>query len=257
MENFITGSSGFLGKALLKRIEATSIPHDKIQTLKYSNFDKFFFFSTYGNLAHQNDTEAIVRANVLDLAYTLDQIKDKQFNSFIYTSTSSVNLKNQTVYSRTKKAGEELCLAYKERYNLPICIIRPYSITGVGEQPSHLIPKLINSCLYGDAIDFVAEPVHDFIDIDDMVDAIIALSENGAAGVYEIGSGVGTSNQEVQKIIEEITGNRSNTRRVSSMRPYDTRDWVCRENKAFAYGWSPKKPLKLSIREQIDAIKQT
>lgn len=255
MENFITGSSGFLGKALLKKIEATAIPHDKIQTLSYSNFDKFFFLSAYGNLAHQNDVSEMVKANLLDVAYTLEAIKDKHFNSFIFVSTSSVKLKNQTVYSRTKRAAEELCLAYRERYNLPICIVRPYSITGVGEQPSHLIPKLIGSCLYGDAIDFVAEPVHDFIDVDDMTDALVTLAENSAEGIYEIGSGIGTSNQEVQRIVEEITGKRSNTRRVSSMRDYDTRDWVCRENKAFSFGWSPKKPLLLSIREQVDALK--
>ena len=260
IENYLTGL-GFLGKHLVKKLgKVTSIPHDKIATTKLKPFDKFFFLSTYGNLIEHNDgregTAKIVKANVTDLCYILDEAIQYKFKSFVFTSTSSVKLQVQTTYSRTKKAAEEILLAYREKYRLPILIIRPYTIIGVGEPKQHLIPTLIRSCITGEKMNFVKEPRHDYIDVEDVVDGILNLSEHSNGGIYELGSGKSVSNQEVLELVEKATGKKANITIVSNMRSYDTQQWVSTNFRARSFGWLPKITLEQSIINMVKAYEK-
>jgi len=252
---YLTGASGFIGKHLTKRLDNfTAIPHQKIQTIQIKEFDKFFFLSAYGNLIWQQDDNQILQANLLDLINVLNQIDfSKSFKSFVFLSTSSVKLRRQTMYSRAKKATEEVLLAYAEKYNAPICIIRPFSITGVGEQKEHLIPTLIRSCLEGEEMQFTPTPVHDFIDIDDVVEGIINLSDHSAKGIFELGLGEGTSNAEVLALVEKITGKKANITGMLPARDYDNQNWVSNNFRSRMYGWLPKKSLEDSIKEMVNA----
>lgn len=259
--NYLTGSSGFLGQHLVKKLgQVTAIPHDKISTVKLEPFDNFFCLSTFGNLADQDDgregSAKIVKANVIDLCHILDEAVRHKFKSFVFMSTSSVKLQIQTTYSRTKKAAEEILLAYREKFRLPIIICRPFSIVGVGEQSQHLIPTLIRSCMKGERMNFVKEPRHDCIDVSDVVDGILNLSEHGAGGIFELGSGKSYSNQEVLEIVEKVTGKKANINIVPSMRSYDTDRWVSTNFRSRSFGWLPKKTLEVSITEMVEAYKK-
>lgn len=250
--NFITGANGFVGKHLLKYIDATPIPHDKLQTIKLKPFENFYFLSGYGNMFDHNDDLETVKANVLDVVAMINQAVKFDFKSFVYISTSSVKLqKQQTMYSRSKKAAEEILLAYMEKYDKHICIIRPYSITGVGEQKEHLIPKLIESCITGKQMNFVGTPTHDFIDIDDAVQGILNLSSHRAKGIYELGTGTIRTNEEVLNLVEKVTGKKANINRVDSLRPYDNEHWVSNNFRSRGYGWNYKKSLEDSITEMV------
>jgi nucleoside-diphosphate-sugar epimerase len=248
---YVTGASGFLGKHLVKELgQVTPIPHDKISTTKITPFDKFFFLSSYGNLFTQGDSQQTIQANVLDLISIMKQAVIFPFRSFVYVSTSSVKLPIQTFYSRTKKMAEELLLAYMEKYKLPIVIVRPFSITGVGEHKQHLIPTLIHSCFNQSLVNFTPTPCHDYIDVDDVVSGILSLSE-GVKGIYELGSGVQYSNQQVLNIVEGITGNKVHVNIINEGRTYDTDRWVSSNFKARGFGWLPKKTLEQSIEEMV------
>ena len=253
-EIYCTGATGFIGSHLIKRLDGCkAIPHQEIQNFN-STFDKFYFLSAYGNMATHTDYSQIMQANVLDVLRVLSPEAIKQnFSSFVYLSSSSVSLKKQTMYSRTKKAAEELLLGLMEVHDLPITIIRPFSVTGVGEQPAHLIPKLIHSCMTGERMDFVPRPIHDFIDVDDVVEGILTLSRHHAKGVFELGTGEGISNVEVLRMVEEATGKKANVRVIDSMRDYDTKDWMSGNFTARRYGWRPKKTLQQSINEMVEA----
>lgn len=253
MQVYVTGGSGFVGKYLTKRLsEFTSIPHKKISSIKLKPYERFYFLSTYGNMSFHTEDDKILKANITDLVDVLIQTDWSKVKSFVYMSTSSVKLPYQTMYSRTKRAAEEILLSFAEKYKAPICIIRPFSIVGVGEQKEHLIPRLIESCILGGEMEFVGEPTHDFIDVKDIVDGILALSSAGARGVYELGTGKARSNQEVLDIVEEVTSRKANISKGVA-KPYDTKDWVSRNYRARGYGWSPKKMLEDSIKEMIKA----
>jgi nucleoside-diphosphate-sugar epimerase len=161
------------------------------------------------------------------------------------------------MYSRTKKAAEEILFSYMDKYNMPICIVRPFSVTGVGEQDTHLIPTLIRSCLRGEFMNFVSHPTHDFIDVEDVVSGLINLSDHQAKGVFELGTGRKHTNQEVLEMVEKATKKKANLNRVDQLRMYDNKEWVSSNYKARGYGWLPAKSLKLSIKEMVDEFKKT
>jgi len=255
---YVTGSSGFLGKHLLKALGSNvkRIPHKEIPTIKLKPFDYFYFLSTYGNMASHTDSDKIIQANVLDLIHIAKQLPRLDFKSFVFVSTSSVKLPMQTMYSRTKRMAEELLLSFIEKYKLPICVIQPFSITGVGEQGEHLIPTLIRSCLEKEMVNFVPKPCHDFIDVEDVVSGMLTLSKLSVKGMFELGSGTKYSNEEVLKIVEKVTGKKANINLVGQMRMYDNQNWVSNNYRARGYGWLPTKKLEDSIKEMYEATKK-
>ena len=254
--NYVTGAGGFLGSYLtkIKQLEnIVAIPHKKISTTKLKSFDKFFFLSSYGNMFSQTNDHKTIQANLLDLIHILEEAVKHKFESFIYMSSSSVTLPVQSIYSRAKKAAEEILLGYQDKYNLPICIVRPYSITGVGEQPSHLIPTLIRAAYTGETIDFVPEPTHDFIDVEDVANGIFLLSQWRASGIQEIGQGQSYSNQAVLELVQKCTGRVINVNIVKNLRPYDSKEWVADNKRIMSFS---KKMLQVSIEEMVKDYEQ-
>jgi nucleoside-diphosphate-sugar epimerase len=250
--DILTGSSGFLGSTLKKSLpKVVCIPHEQIRSSRIESFNNFYFLSTYGNMSWHTEDEKIIKANLLDLIHVLGQIKWEEIHSFVYVSSSSVKRKVQTMYSRMKKAAEEVLLSYAEKYNAPIAIVRPLSITGIGDQKEHLIPTLIRSALEESSMPFVSDAYHDYIDVEDVVSGILALSEHRARGVFELGTGISRSNREVREVVEKLVGKEVNTQEVTNMRSYDSSEWVCSNFKARQYGWEPKKPFEQTIKEMV------
>ncbi len=246
VDTIVTGASGFIGRCLMGKLDGKSLGHDDIRYGNSYNASKLFFLSTYGNMANHDNQWSMVHANVLDLL-TITRL----FDGWIcYMSSSSVNLPVQTPYSRTKRAAEEILQALPE---LKSCIVRPYSVTGVGEQKEHLIPTLIRSCMEGEPMDFAPDATHDFVDVEDVVSGLLILSKIEARGIYEFGNRVAVTNDKVKQLVEEITGKKSNIRQYcGQLRDYDDQNWCCKIPNDY---WQPTKSLRQSITEMVEQYK--
>lgn len=251
MIDYITGGGGFIGSRLKAELircgQVHAIPHKLIGVYRLEPYDRFFFLSTYGNMAQHKDIDQIFQANILDFCHVLHETRERGFNPslFLFVSSSSVTLPTQTAYSSTKKAAEQIL----EASPIPTCIVRPYSVIGVGEQKEHLIPTLIRSCMEGEEMPFVPDATHDFIDVEDVVKEIVMLADKGMTGVHELGTGEAVSNQTVKEIVEDVCGKKANIRIVETLRMYDNKDWCCKHP---AFGWMPKKTLRQSVQEMVD-----
>lgn len=264
----ISGATGFIGQHLVKRLEKDgmqvyTIPHEKLKnpTFLKSHFSIFqpsiiFHLSSYGNLIHQQDDAEIIQANVNNLFNLLEASRGIEYTNFINFSTSSVTLPVQTMYSATKLAGEAICNVYAHKYGKSITSVRPYTVIGVGEHSEHLIPTLIRSCLTGEKMRFVSEPTHDFIGVNDFIDAISLIIQNYylKGEVIDIGTGVKTSNREVLNMVEKVTGKKANILPVESMRSYDTDDWVADNIIIKELGWKQKESLEQIITKMVHEI---
>jgi nucleoside-diphosphate-sugar epimerase len=247
IKTIVTGSTGFIGNHLIKRLpDAESVKHDDIVLSDFSRFDRIFFLSTYGNMSHHDKYKQIVLANVTQMLSALIRFK----GWVCYMSSSSVMLPVQTPYSRTKRAAEEILQALPE---LKSCIVRPFSITGVNEQKEHLIPTLIRSCMEGTPMDFDASPVHDFVDVSDVVDGLIALADAKATGIHEFGRGMPISNHDIREMVEQICDKKANIQSHIMMRPYDNTEWYCKNPSQF---FTHTKPIYQSITEMVEAYKR-
>jgi nucleoside-diphosphate-sugar epimerase len=247
---YITGGKGFIGSYLIKHLgDCIAVPHKEIRNTDFSNATKVFFLSSYGNMSHHTEDDLILQANVTDLVHTLLSVDWSKIESFVFMSTSSVKLKTQTMYSRTKKAAEEILLSFMEKYGAAITVIRPFSVTGVGEQESHLIPTLIRNIKSDETVRLDPTPTHDFIDVEDLILGVMSLSNNKARGIFELGTGVSKTNLEVLRIVEDVVGKKAKIDIVKGLRLYDTEDWFSTNFSSRKYGWTPKKTLRESIEE--------
>lgn len=243
----ITGASGFIGSHLMKRLNKEFVAPRVIahEDIIRGNFecDILFFLSTYGNMAHHGNHYAVIHANVMDVIRAISWSP----KWLLFMSSSSVNLPVQTPYSRSKRAAEEILQAVPL---LKSCIVRPYSVTGVGEQKEHLIPTLIRSCMEGTPMDFDASPVHDFVDVEDVVDGLVTLADQEFTGIIEFGNGIAYSNQDVRELVEKVCSSKANIQSHLRLRAYDNTSWYCREHHPL---WKPKKSLEMSVHEMVEA----
>jgi nucleoside-diphosphate-sugar epimerase len=212
--------------------------------------DYIYDLAAYGNLHGQNDLVETYRANVLRLAQLFENAKD--YKGLVITSSNSVKLPIGLYYQASKIAAEEMARLVAQK-GAPVAIIRPFSVTGIGEQPIHLIPKLIRSCLYDEQIPFVPDSAHDFIDVEDVAKAYILVAKNAdkfKGQIFEAGWGRSYSNEQVKDIVEGILDKKANTKPVKSLRVHDTKSYVADNRSLRALGWRPTKPLEQSIKDR-------
>ena len=247
----ISGTHGFIGKHLLEQLTSEGQVLDRSGVLP-KGVDIVYDCAAFGNLSSQRkDNLEIYQANLMRVIKEFDHLE--QGIKYIYISSSSVAREQQNAYSLSKMAAEQfLKLKAKDH---AIIVVRPYSVTGPKDQQEHLIPTLIRSCLYGEEMPFVPWPVHDFVDISDVVNGVLTIAEKGKfmGEIYEIGSGVQYTNQEVKEIVEETTGKKANTTLVRGLYDYDTKDWKADISEMKNLGWKPIITLEQSIQRMVQA----
>jgi len=265
----ITGWNGFIAQHLDKALRKAeysvvgiprSILYDMPGIIRFMDFNKPEFIihcASYGNnFSQDNDLETIY-ANIIATINLLEMTRDVPYKGFINFSSSSVGLPYETFYSATKASSERLVRAFVNKYHKPVFSVRPFTVIGSGEQEEHLIPTLIKSCLTGSEMPFVSEPVHDYIDVDDLCSAVLCLmqyAEKLKGQIIDIGTGVSTSNKKVKEIVEKLTRKKANCVEVKSMRPYDSEEWVADPEVLEFLGWVPKHRLENTISEMVNVM---
>lgn len=252
MNCVVFGSNGFVGSHLYNKLNA--LGHKVSRGDREGNVPKYtdwvFDLASYGNIYGQFDQKMIYDVIVNRFKRILKQ--SGSCKAIVATSSSSVN-RPLTDYALAKLKMEEIAT----KSELPIVVVRPSSVVGVGEQDVHLIPLLIGSCLNGYEMPFVSEPVHDFIDVNDVVEAYILLAMNiSTCGgrVFNVSSGMSISNELVKDLVELVTGRKANLRMAANLRPYDGTDWIVDNSEVKSLGWKPKLTIVKSIQSMVSSI---
>lgn len=255
-----SGSHGFLGRQLVEQLKQSGqepIKGNREGEVHPLWISYIVLAQAFGNYHWQTSVYETYKANVLPLARILQN--GEMNKGIVYISSSSVLLPHQTHYSASKRAGEEMVTIATRNKKIPAVVVRPSSVTGVGEQKEHLIPKLIDSCLNGTEMEFVAEPTHDFVDVSDVARAIIFMAEHAKSlpgKIVNASSGVTTSNEEVLSLVEQSTHSKANLHRLGQLRDYDTKSWVVDNSGLRDLGWKPEVTLAQSIQRMVEHAKQ-
>lgn len=220
----ITGSSGFIGKAMQHYLKAKGhevLPVKRVllrgitelsDWFDINNIDEIVHLAAYGNHYNQTDHKEIFRVNVL---YSYNLFAASNGRNVYNFSTSSVTLPHKTQYSISKRTGEDLALLFPNVIN-----IRPYSVYGPGEALHRFIPTVIHCLMTGNSMRVDESACHDWIYITDAIDAMFN-------GHTDLGTGQSYSNLQIVQLLESISGKRLNYEPVGRLRVYDTSDWVC------------------------------
>lgn len=288
MKALIVGH-GFISSHLEERLKKEGevmVISDKdvvnLENIEYLDIDYIFRLSAYGNHYYQNlyffDKRRMIETNVLNLLQLLEFTKNINYKAFINFSTSSVTLPVQTMYSATKHAGEHICQAFAQKYKKLIISIRPYSLYGSREADFRFIPTIINNGLKGIRSKVVFESRHDWIFIEDFIDALMLITKKVEHCIsypldpyclgnnwnmekpISIGTGLSWTNIEVVETINQIFADNENKElfydKSISMREYDTKDWVADISTLKKLGWQPKHSLREGLTKVYAHLKQ-
>ena len=118
-------------------------------------------------------------------------------------------LKPLSVYGWTKLAAEAAVGAYAAAYGLDAVVFRAFNIYGPGQDPSFVIPTIVEQALRGQDIRLGnADVIRDFLHVDDFCSAMTAaLTAQEARGqTMNLGAGEGRSLREIVATVGSILG---------------------------------------------------
>jgi dTDP-glucose 4,6-dehydratase len=131
--------------------------------------------------------------NILDFAR-----KQTNLKKFIYFSTDEIfgpappgvaydeydGYNSTNPYSAAKAGGEELCVAFRNTYKVPVIISHTMNIFGPRQHPEKFIPMCMSKIRAGEKIFIHADPTRTipgsrhYIHVEDVADAVLFLVQN-------------------------------------------------------------------------------
>lgn len=293
MKIIILGSEGFIGSYLvdffltkefevfgcdIKELPSKDYTYQKISIFS-SDFSILFFNKNFdvcinasgnGNVAYSvtypmSDFEA----NTLSVAKVLDTIRKHQPScKYIHISSAAVygNPKNLPIkesdklsplspYGYHKLMSEQLCKEYYELYNLPIAIVRPFSVYGKGLK-KQLLWEICTKLKANDIIDLYGTGAEsrDFLHITELVFLINIIIEKSCfdCDTYNAATGKETTIKEITTIFENNFGGLKKIIFSGKVKEGDPKNWRADITSVRALGFKPVIDVEESI---IDYIK--
>lgn len=191
---------------------------DTLNFLKENNIKKIIHLGW----SMSNENSAIYD-NIEAMSNLIKSCEEIQIEKFIFASTNNVygtKIKNvpfleedrlspdiNNKYGISKYIGEKLAMYTLEK---KCCIIRIADVYGPGQNHGNLIKAIISNVenkenikLYGKG-----ERERDYIYIDDVIRGIEFIYENNLSGIYNLGTGEGTSVKKIVDIVLNLCQNR-------------------------------------------------
>jgi GDP-4-dehydro-6-deoxy-D-mannose reductase len=165
-------------------------------------------------------------------------------------------------YAASKLGAEVAALEVHRRTGLKVVVARPFPHTGAGQGDRAVVPafarRLVAARRGGDGTILVGnlQPVRDFLHVEDVVDAYVALLERGEPGsVYNIASGHGVSVGDVLERLRALIGGRIEAVPDPSLRrPADILHLVGDAGRLRQRtGWAPRRTLDDALAEVVRA----
>ncbi len=160
-------------------------------------------------------------------------------------------------YALSKHLAEEACRFYANHYGLAVTVLRPFNVYGPGQPERFLVPTVLRQVLQTQAIEIQdATPRRDWLFVDDLVDAIVAVGRNPTGyNVYNLGSGVSHSVAELIKIAQDVAKTDLPVRSKAVARDNEIDDTVADIEKARAgLQWAPRISLTEGIQRCLEAM---
>tara|TARA_B100001123_G_C15295448_1_gene1019009 strand:+ start:677 stop:1681 length:1005 start_codon:yes stop_codon:yes gene_type:complete len=169
--------------------------------------------------------QSYIDTNITGLSHLLTSCKRYNIKKIVHTSTSEVYgsalytpidekhpLQGQSPYSASKIAADVIADSFYRSFDLPITTARPFNTYGPRQSLRAVIPSVILQLIKkadGSFLDIGdVTTKRDFNLVSDTVDGFLSLGESDhvLGNVYNIGSGIDVSIEEVCNILFDISG---------------------------------------------------
>ncbi len=165
-------------------------------------------------------------------------------------------------YGITKLATDRYALMFHRNAGLPVIVVRPANAYGPDQRAGigqGFIATAIAAVLAGRDVEIYGQEgtVRDYIHVADVAAGIVAALDDGADGeIYNVGTGVGTSNAAIIAMLAGLAGPHGIAVQTSILPPrrFDVEANVLDSTRLRAKsGWSPAIALEDGLRQVWDA----
>ena len=163
-------------------------------------------------------------------------------------------LRPRSPYSASKAGGELQAYAQHVSFGLPLVMTRGSNNYGPNQYPEKAIPVFVTNAIDGLPIPLYNDgtAVRDYIFVQDHCRAIDLVLHSGDEGeVYNVGTGVETSGNEVARRIVELTGASPELIQYVADRPGHDYRYALDISKVRELGWSPRVELEEGLSETV------
>lgn len=268
MNIFITGSTGFVGQNLVRYYtehghEVYAFKRDEALRDCLEQFKPDIIINSAAEIY---DPDYMFVPNIVMVQSILEYVRNcnqwcrviqigssSEYGPTNHATNEDTLPKPVDYYQATKGAATLMCQGWARLYNLPIWIVRPYSVYGPGERPHRLFPRLYRAFSYNESMTLY-QGHHDFIYIDDFVrgiDLVLQHWDLPPGEIVNFGSGFQTSNFDLLDLWIKITGRTdAPVAKVAEMKKaFETNVWVCDITKSFKLGFDCEYKLEDGIRD--------
>ena len=160
-------------------------------------------------------------------------------------------------YGASKLAAETYLPIYRGLHGIGFTIIRPSNVYGPRQDPhgeAGVVAIFTRAMLAGAPIKIFGDGTdeRDYVYVEDVVDALVRASGSNGTGPYNVGSGIGTSVNEIASTLAALTGY-SREPEPFPPRPGDLRRISLDASLAKKeLGWSPTTSLNDGLRQTVE-----
>jgi len=172
-----------------------------------------------------------------------------------YPTTEESPTRPYSPYGVTKLAMEHLAGAYADNWNLPVVVLRYFTVFGPGQRPDMALHRFIERAVKGEPVTVYGdgEQVRDFTYVSDVAAATVAAAASDVppGTTCNVAGGSSSTVNEVLRLVAESMGRELNVQRVAEQ-PGDVRVTGGAIDRARSLlGWQPAVPLEEGIKRQV------
>lgn len=293
MTILILGSQGFIGSNLVAHFVAagnavtgcdlvehvsTNYSYQKVSVLS-PDFDTLFLSKRYDvciNAAGSANVSFSIdhpisdfEANTMSVAKVLDTIHKYQptcryvhiSSAAVYGNPVELPIKESSriaplsPYGFHKWMSEILCREYYQLYNIPVVILRPFSVYGNGLK-KQLFWDICQKLKYHDSIQLygTGNESRDFIHVNDLCSLISKIIQHSSfdADVYNVATGKEMIIREIANIFTSVFPGKKQINFSAEFKPGDPANWRADISKIREFGFNAVVSLENGIRDYIN-----
>jgi UDP-glucose 4-epimerase len=170
------------------------------------------------------DWDEYFKNNVIGTRNILEYCIEKNIKKIIFVSSyvygvpkySPIDeehpISPHNLYTKSKFLAEELCKVYSKKSKLNVIILRPFNIFAKSMHKNYLISNLVDSTNTKNTVTIVnRNSKRDFLHVDDFIDVILKIKDHNLKfEIFNVGSGISYSFDEIIRIIEKTTSKKIN-----------------------------------------------
>ena len=229
----VTGHEGVIASNLIKKLTNCEIIIDSIngKRIDLQNNDEVMKIEPVDTVIHLGgktekglEWKEYFENNIIGTLNILKYCIKKNIKKIIFVSSyvygnpkySPIDEQHQisphNLYTKSKFLAEELCKIYSEKYKLNVIILRPFNIFARSMNKNYLISNLIESINTKKTVTITNRTSkRDFLYIDDFIELILKIKDHDfKCEIFNVGSGISYSFDEVIEIIEKNTSKKLN-----------------------------------------------